>query len=455
MFKLKLCSNWAWKCLNQTQAVPFLTLTRTLNQQKAWREPQTENYDPKPISNESEQDFLVRAKLNPDQFGNPTTEPEELDEGDIEEERYFTEQPSGRLSTKKYADIIKGFIKQRRIKEAIDVLEVKMLQQDRVKPEGYIYNLLLGACGRVGYTKKAFMLYNNMKKRGIKVHPGTYTALFNACSNSPWPTTDGLDRARKLYDIMIEKGDQPNDTNYNAMIKAFGRCGDLSMAFALVDEMQQKGFPVKNDTVNFLLQSCITDSEAGFRHSLLVWRKLVEKNIQPNVYTFNLLLRCVRDCGLGDLEATQTVISKLIENSDRLQLGEPENDSLKLQSASELVETQVDQRPNLLAVKPHLGSVMAISEVKAPEDRLILLGGCKGFLETMTQYKCTPDIKTFTLLLDCIPNSLAAEKEVLMGLRKLNVKPDLDFYNMLMKKRVSPYMQYLRKCAVVLSISRH
>lgn len=438
MFKLKLCTNWAWKCLNQTQAAPFLNLTRTFNQQRKWREPQTH---PKTISNESEQDFLVRAKLNPDQFGDPTAEPEELDEGDIEEERYFTEQPapSNRLSTNKYADIIKSFIKQRRIKEAIDVLEVRMLKQDRVKPEGYIYNLLLGACGRVGYTKKAFMLYNDMKKRGIKVHPGAYTALFNACSNSPWPTTDGLERARKLYDIMIEKGYQPNDTNYNAMIKAFGRCGDLSMAFALVDEMQQNGLSVNNDTVNFLLQSCITDTEAGFRHSLLVWRKLVQKHIQPNVYTFNLLLRCVRDCGLGDLEATETVIKKLIENSDRLQLGEPDqNDTLKLEDSEVALEPHhVDQRPNLLAVKPHLGSVMAISEVKAPEDRLILLGGCKGFLETMTQYKCTPDIKTFTLLLDCIPNSLAAEKEVLVWLRKLNVTPDLDFYNILMKKRVS------------------
>lgn len=432
MFKLKLCSNWAWKCLNQAQAAPFLT--RTFNQQKAWWEPQTH---PKPVSNESEQDFLVRAKLNPDQFGDPTTL-EKLDEGDIEEERYFTEQPapSSRLSTKKYADIIKSFIKQRRIKEAIDVLEVRMLEQDRVKPEGYIYNLLLGACGRVGYTKKAFMLYNDMKKRGIKAHPGTYTALFNACSNSPWPTTDGLERARKLHDLMIEKGYQPNDTNYNAMIKAFGRCGDLSMAFTLVDEMQQKGFSVKEDTVNFLLQSCITDSEAGFRHSLLVWRKVVEKHIQPNVYTFNLLLRCVRDCGLGDLEATESVIKKLIDSSDPLQL---ENDTLKLEGSEEvaLEPHYVDQRPNLLAVKPHLGSVMAISEVKTPEDRLILLGGCKGFLETMTQYKCTPDIKTFTLLLDCIPNSLPAEKEVLVWLRKLNVKPDLDFYNILMKKRVS------------------
>lgn len=440
MFKLKLCSNWALKCLNQAQAAPFLTLTRTLNQQKAWREPQTHQ---KPISNESEHDFLVRAKLNPDQFGDPTREPEKLDEGDVEEELYFTEQPASdsHLSTKKYADIIKSFIKQRRIKEAIDVLEVRMLQQDRVKPEGYIYNLLLGACGRVGYTKKAFMLYNDMKKRGIKVHSGTYTALFNACSNSPWPTTDGLDRARKLYDIMIEKGYQPNDTNYNAMIKAFGRCGDLSMAFALVDEMQQKGISVKNDTVNFLLQSCITDSEAGFRHSLLVWRKLVEKNIRPNVYTFNLLLRCVRDCGLGDLEATKTVIEKLTESSDRLQLEDGQSDRLNLQDSEEsavaLAPQYVDQRPNLLAINPHLGSVMAITEVKTPEDRLILLGGCKGFLETIIQYKCTPDIKTFTLLLDCIPNSLAAEKELLVWLRKLNVKPDLDFYNHLMKNRVS------------------
>ncbi|KAJ8979130.1 hypothetical protein NQ317_017973 [Molorchus minor] len=86
---------------------------------------------------------------------------------------------------------------------------------------------------------------------------------------------DGLTRAKHLYDIIIEKCYNPNDTNYNAMIKAFGRCGDCQMAFTIVDEMV---CGTRWSTINFLLEACISDKEAGFRHALLVWsRKLIEK----------------------------------------------------------------------------------------------------------------------------------------------------------------------------------
>lgn len=49
--------------------------------------------------------------------------------------------------------------------DAIDILETRMLKEDRVKPEHFIYNLIIGECGRLGYTKKAFQLYNQVCDR--------------------------------------------------------------------------------------------------------------------------------------------------------------------------------------------------------------------------------------------------------------------------------------------------
>lgn len=384
----------------------------------------------------TENEFLVKVKNDPDKFGTEIYNNED-DPDDLKEEEYLKEKPFNqqKLSTKQYADIIKPLLKKRKLKEAIDVVEIRMLKEDRVKPENYIYNLLIGGCGRVGYTKKAFALYNEMKKRALKVTPGTYTALFNACANSPWPQTDGLTRAAHLRNIMIEKMYEPNLTNYNAMIKAFGRGGDLKTAFSIVDDMLAKGIAIEDDTLNFLLQACITDKEAGFRHALLVWRKFIQKNIKPSLYSYNLMLRCIRDCELGDIEATKNVIN-LIMSKNESNLLQIEEDSKMIAANSNALTTDLAiNKPNLMAPVPCFGNIVALSEVKKPEDRLLLVGGCSGFLEDMINNECTPDIKTFSQLLDNIPNTLAAEKELLKIIRKHGVKPDLDFFNMLIKKR--------------------
>ena len=40
--------------------------------------------------------------------------------------------------------------------------ETTMLKEDRVKPNRYVFTVLIGVLGRVGYTKKAFQLFNRV-----------------------------------------------------------------------------------------------------------------------------------------------------------------------------------------------------------------------------------------------------------------------------------------------------
>lgn len=403
-----------------------------------------------------EKRFLL-SQNDPEVFGAqlgfvPHSQPDELDDpADITEEKFLENPPNKaqRLSTKQYADMIKDHLHNQRIKEAIDVLEVRMLQEDRVKPENYIFNLLIGACARFGYSKKAFGLYNRMKQRGLKVTGGTYTALFNACSTTPW-LQDGLNKANHLREIMLEKGYEPNATNYNAMIKAYGRCGDIKTAFQLVDEMKIKKLPVNVDTFNFLLQACASDREFGFRHALLVWHKMHQRRMIPDVYSFNTILRCVRDCGIGDLITMEQVIQKILLDSRHT---EPATVSVNLEenmliikssalqeSSTEVLMTIKEEEsnadtPNLLSNLPHLGKMVALSEIKKPEDRLLLLGGISGFLREMELTKSEPDIKTFSELIEVIPPTNAAEKKIIAIIRRNGVKCDIDFFNMLIKKR--------------------
>lgn len=436
------------------------------------------------VQRESERLFVI-AQSDPDRFGSqhtpgsavrshePTDDrrPTDGDAGDRAEEAHLSTPPgpSQRLSTKAYADLIKEHVRNKRIKEALDVLEVRMLREDRVKPENYIYNLLIGECGRLGYTKKAFGLFTRMKQRGLKVTGGTYTALFNACANTPWPQ-DGLHKAEHLRQVMLEKGYEPNASNYNAMIKAYGRGGDLVSAFRLIDEMQTKRLPVDVQTLNFALQACASDTQMGFRHALLVWHKMLRRRMRPDVYSFNLMLRCVRDCGIGDLQTMQELIEQILVESSRAEgvdvprlEANVEDSVLQIEAAGQVDAHEVDSahiqlapkapktsdvqapndeafnRPNLLSSRPHLGRLVALAEVRKAEDRLLLLGGCSGFLHEMQAAKARPDIKTYTQLIDVLPPTNVAEKQLLAQLKRDKLKVDIDFFNVLIKKRSMRY----------------
>lgn len=402
------------------------------------------------------------ANDDPDVFGslNRQVNEPEPDEGDIAAEEHYRNIPLRRnqLPQKQYCDMVKKLIRERRIKEAIDVLEVRM-KEDRVKADYYIYELLIRECGRCGYTKKAFQLYNRMKKRGLLVTGPIYTGLFSACANTIHPNA-GLELANNLRKTMIQNEYPTNEIIYNTMIKAFGRCGDIDTAFQLVDEMKEKKLQMKIDTMNHLLQCCCSDTAYGFRHALIVWHKIYQRKMVPDIHSFNLMIRAARDCGIGDANKMKRVITNilhgshasvklksnktqvfLIEAKPKTVINPNGNDNADAveepKSTNELVSTEVcDQMPNLLSKLPHLGSIVQLSLVETPEDRLMLLGGVKGIIAELEETKVRPNVKTFSQLLYTIPSTREAEHDLIQQMRYMRVRADIDFFNLLIKKRI-------------------
>ncbi|ALC43076.1 CG4611, partial [Drosophila busckii] len=384
---------------------------------------------------------------DPDSFGHAKScENQVEDAGDVQEEQFLSRPTRHikKLRTKEYASLIKEHLNAQRINEAIAVLEVRMLREERVKPDNYIYNLLISGCAKAGYTRKAFTLYTKMRQRGLKITGGTYTSLFNACANAP-THVDGLGKAKVLREHMLEKGYEPNLKNYNAMIKAYGRCGDVQTAYQLADEMLERELPLNADTFNFLLQACASDEQHGFRHALLTWHKMLQRGISPDYYSFHSMLRCVRDCNFGDLAAMEEVLRQLapgVTKGKQLELpAEQANQSLQLPATdSKQLELSTSatselELPNLLLPSPKLGSLVSLAEVHRPHERFLLLGGLTGYLELMKRHNITPDIQCFTTMLEVIPPTNAAEKQLLSFVRRIGLKADIDFFNILIKQR--------------------
>jgi pentatricopeptide repeat protein len=280
----------------------------------------------------------------------------------------------------------------------------------------------------------------------VKPSSSIVTCLINACAESPFPEY-GLERLNWLRQhLKISYNFKFNKVHYNAAIKAYGKLGQLEEASKLIKEMIENQIFPETDTFNMLLIGCASNKNAGSTLALKVYKRMKLYEIRPNVTTYRLILRCIRDCGMGSSQLFQQTIEELpamttldqnlvyksikkrVNKSEVFEwapllseLGESIETAVKVTSNSEkslkssdsessltIMNLPHDQtilpteytrfsttQPNLLS-GDHLDLICRIEAIQFDKlqnrvGRLLLFGGMHGFLKTMIDDQCKPD----------------------------------------------------------------
>ena len=175
------------------------------------------------------------------------------------------------------------------------------------------------------------------------------------------------------------------------------------------------------------------------------------------------MLRAIRDChfgefGVKDLCIHDEILPAIMTDDNRpdLLLYPPVFSTLPLNNI--MKKEEIKDTPLLTsssasenAVVPVESALTTNSEDKALEipkeienidldavlkqNKLILFGGVEGILQKMKNDGVNPDVKTFTYLIESIPGNIRAEETLIKTAYAKKVDLDLDFYNMLIKKR--------------------
>lgn len=186
-----------------------------------------------------------------------------------------------------------------------------MKSKDRLTPTIYNFSPLIYGCAQAGYTKKAFDLYKESLNYYKKPSKSMITCLINSCGESPFKeyAIKKLDWFREH--LKFEYNYKLNDIQYRSAIKSYGKLGELEKASQLVKEMIENQILPDTQTFNMLLIGCASDKESGATIALRLFKRMRYYNLKPDIITFRLMLRCIRDCEFGSAELLEKTIGEL------------------------------------------------------------------------------------------------------------------------------------------------
>lgn len=208
----------------------------------------------------------------------------------------------------------------------------------------------------------------------------------------------------------------PNTLTCNALIKAYAMCAQTDEAFGVYASMQNWNNQPDLHTFSFLLMAACEDGEEGLERGLQVWQEMSACGLQPDLYSYNLMLRCYRDGGIpqGLLQPVDTE-----DIIDSKQDGRLECDT----------DTTVGYVPLHLTKLHNMRLYLSTEGERWLEERDVQL-----FLQAITQSKVTSTIKTFHLLLSLLRDlPLSRDHFFWRVLKENGVEPDLPLMNALVE----------------------
>lgn len=345
------------------------------------------------------------------------------------------------------------------------------MRLDRKLVDSDFFKMLIKGCALVGHVKKAFELFEDYKAiEPRQINRSIVTSLFNCCANSPDKQL-ALKEAKELYDDLRLQGYDFNDYNYNCIIRTFGLLGDLETSFAFLDTMVENRFRLTVDTFNNLLTAVCSNKAQGLSLATNIIQAMRFLYIRPNIQTYNMLYRIIRDCQFGSKQELDdqmkhfrfpdAITSQFLRNVLSKQRGllkanyakqlKQRDDRLK---KNELANLSSDpntpavhqQEPKQLMCLNFLGSnvgsiknQLQIVEIdheslSEPGNRLKLIGGLDFLFGYMYKDQVNPNIKTVSLLTSIIENTANEERKLLNFIEDARIKLDTDFCNMLIRR---------------------
>nr|XP_023918814.1 pentatricopeptide repeat-containing protein At3g22470, mitochondrial-like [Quercus suber] len=231
-------------------------------------------------------------------------------EGLIDEESELLEKMDGNGCSPidcTYNTIIQGLLQHNEMSKG---MEGKTLVNDIV-----IYSILIDSLCDAGKLIVARKLFYSLPTKGLQPNVRTYTIMLKGLCK------EGLiDEESELLEKMDGNGCSPIDCTYNTIIQGLLQHNEMSKAIKHLKIMVDKGF-LANSTIATMLVDLLSSSQVdkNIQELLLkfvrreIFSSLLAKGLQPDVPTYNIMIKGFCKEGLID-EATNATTASMLVN---------------------------------------------------------------------------------------------------------------------------------------------
>ena len=245
-----------------------------------------------------------------------------------------------------------------------------------------------------------------MKKCALLPTERTYSSLFHGCAMAG-------SKSLKIFDKIVAEMERhsvtPGTITSNAMIQALALCEEPDRALEVYDLMTSSLTPVDLHTFSALLMAAMAKTiDDGLKITVGIWNELCKSDMTPDIYCYNLLLECLRNCTFSDLWLER--ISKG-ESSQLLGVDGNYYGCIKLEFAKDF------------KIKLYITS----SGV-----RKLMLTDVEAIMNAMDKDSVKLNTKTLHFLTLLLPNNIAS-KIIPQILDKYQLKGDVMFFNGLIR----------------------
>mmetsp|Transcript_120170 Transcript_120170/g.340158 ORF Transcript_120170/g.340158 Transcript_120170/m.340158 type:complete len:662 (+) Transcript_120170:88-2073(+) len=215
---------------------------------------------------------------------------------------------------------------------------------------------------------RAWEVYLEMKRVGVKLTIVTYNTLADACARN-----DEMARIPELLEEMIAVGIRPNVITYSVIVKGYCKIGRIARALEVMDEMRENATLSPDEhTYNTVINGCAR--QGHYDQGVSIFEEMCKAGVKPSNFTLTVIVKLAGRCRRVD-------------------------------SAFELC----DQIAKTYNIKPNVHVYNGLVQACVIDGQL---RKAVQVLATMVKQRVRPDVRSYTLLLQAYTHAGKAQETI-------------------------------------------